>query len=106
MTRTEPQFAPEPEPDDAEAMSGRMSRYVQTICSNAGVTFNPEMTRGEARAFILAQRKGWMNRRDVREVACPKCGAGKGVFCVGNNDVRRTRNHVERVRLAAQIRAA
>lgn len=42
--------------DDNEPMSARLSLYLAAICRRAKIAFDPNMTRGQARAFVLSHR--------------------------------------------------
>lgn len=99
-----PPIAADPGTDDDEPMSARMTNYVRKVCASRGIPFDPDMTRGKARALLAEKKRTWMNRGEVREVACPRCGASAGEPCTLGCGKVRNQNHVERVRLAAQLR--
>lgn len=86
-------------------MSDHLSRYIKALCRSAEVPFDPGMTRGEARAFVLSRRDAYMTRSEGRKVGCPKCGAAPVEECT-DDGVSRERNHAERVQLAHFERVA
>lgn len=59
-----PQPDPRKDPDDwttgDEAMTGPQSSYLQTLCREAGVEFDPELTKADASKLIdeLQERTG------------------------------------------------
>lgn len=39
-----------------EPMSARLSLYLAAICKRAKIAFDPNMTQGQARAFVLSHQ--------------------------------------------------
>ncbi len=83
------EYAPE------KLMSDRLSRYIEALCRSSGVPFNPGMTCGEARAFVLSRRGACVTRGEGIKVRCPECGAAPSRPCV-DDGVARERSHSQR----------